>query len=249
MELSAPGRRSVERRTEDAHGGRRRGEAVVHRRADRGDAGAERPPWRQIAAIRSVVRSRLPRQSWSRRPHCRARPRLERGRVHARSLRDRRLTLFTLRMGDWRDLDMGPGRLYAEKAIMCEDGQRAPHHYHVVKTEDIVNRGGARFVVELFKVDRNGEPVKERFRALKDVSVLDLAPGDRVRLEPGESLTLEPYVAHAFWAEGGAAIAGEVSLANDDRSDNYFLPPLDPPPPIEEDSPARYLTVTDYERL
>ena len=159
------------------------------------------------------------------------------------------LTLFTLRMGDWRDLDMGPGRLYAEKAIMCEDGQRAPHHYHVVKTEDIVNRGGARFVVELFKVDRNGEPVKERFRALKDVSVLDLAPGDRVRLEPGESLTLEPFVAHAFWAEGGAAIAGEVSLANDDRSDNYFLPPLDPPPPIEEDSPARYLTVTDYERL
>ena len=39
--------------------------------------------------------------------------------------------------------------------------------------------------------------------ALKDVSTLDLGPGERVRLEPGESLTLEPFVAHAFWAEGG----------------------------------------------
>jgi D-lyxose isomerase len=57
---------------------------------------------------------------------------------------------------------------------MAEDGQRAPHHFHVVKTEDIANRGGARFVVELFKVDAQGAPVKDRFRALKDVSVLDL---------------------------------------------------------------------------
>ena len=158
------------------------------------------------------------------------------------------LTLFTLRMGDWRELGSGRGRLYAEKAIVAEDGQRAPHHFHVVKTEDIVNRGGARFVVELFKVDAHGAPAKERFRALKDVSVLDLKPGDQVRLEPGESLTLEPFIAHAFWAEGGAELAGEVSLANDDATDNYFLPPLKPFPPIEEDAPARYVTVRDHGR-
>ncbi len=159
------------------------------------------------------------------------------------------LTLFTLRMGDWRALEAKGGRLYAEKAIMCQDGQRAPHHYHVVKTEDIVNRGGARFVVELFKVDGDGAPLKERFRALKDVAMLDLKAGDQVRLEPGESLTLEPYVAHAFWAEGGPAIAGEVSLVNDDRADNYFVPPLAPPRPIEEDAPARFVTVRDYAPL
>ena len=75
-----------------------------------------------------------------------------------------------------------------------------------------------------------------------------LRPGDQVRLEPGESLTLEPFVAHAFWAEGGAAIAGEVSLANDDTTDNYFLPPLEPFAPIEEDAPARYVTVRDLAR-
>jgi D-lyxose ketol-isomerase len=159
------------------------------------------------------------------------------------------LTIFTLRMGDWRELEAKRGRLYAEKAILLEDGQRAPHHYHVVKTEDILNRGGARFVVELFKVDENGKPLKERFRALKDATLLDLDPGERVRLEPGESLTLDPYVAHAFWAEGGAAIAGEVSLVNDDRTDNYFTPPLEAPRPIEEDAAARYVTVRDYERI
>jgi len=159
------------------------------------------------------------------------------------------ITLFTLRMGDWHELESKRGRLYAEKAIMCDDGQRAPHHYHVVKTEDIVNRGGARFIVELFKVDRDGKPTKERFRARKDVKVFDLGPGDQVRLEPGESLTLEPYVAHAFWAEGGVAIAGEVSLANDDRTDNYFVPPLAPFALIEEDAPARYVTVRDYPHL
>jgi D-lyxose ketol-isomerase len=158
------------------------------------------------------------------------------------------LTLFTLRMGDFRELGAGRGRLYAEKAMVAEDGQRAPHHYHVVKTEDIVNRGGARFVVELFKVDQRGAPLKERFRALKDVSVVDLNPGDQVRLEPGESLTLEPFIAHAFWAEGGAAVAGEVSLANDDTTDNFFLPPLEPFAPIEEDAPARYVTVRDHGR-
>lgn len=159
------------------------------------------------------------------------------------------LSVFTLRMGDWRHLSHGRGRLYAEKVLLAEDGQRTPHHYHIVKTEDVVNRGGAKFVVELVKVDRAGVALKERFRVLKDVKTLDLGPGERVTLAPGESLTLEPFVAHAFWAEGGVTLAGEVSLANDDRTDNYFLPPLSPPGPIEEDAPRRYITVRDHARL
>jgi len=159
------------------------------------------------------------------------------------------LGLFTLRMGDWRALSKGVGRLYSEKALMAEDGQRTPHHYHVVKTEDIVNRGGARFVVELFKVDRAGKRLAEPVRALKDATMIEVAAGGRVRLEPGESLVLEPYVAHAFWAEGGATLAGEVSLVNDDATDNYFLPPPAPAPPIEEDAPMRHVTVRDHERL
>jgi D-lyxose ketol-isomerase len=159
------------------------------------------------------------------------------------------LGVFTLRMGDWRELSRGRGRFYAEKALYAEDGQRAPPHYHVVKTEDVINRGGARFVIELFKVDRTGAPVKDRFRALKDVTMLDLKPGDRVTLEPGESLTLEPFIAHSFWAEGGATLAAEVSLVNDDAGDNFFLPALTPFAPIEEDRPKRYVTVRDHAGL
>ena len=159
------------------------------------------------------------------------------------------LSVFTLRMGDWRKLKDGAGRLYSEKALFAEDGQRTPHHYHAVKTEDILNRGGARFVVELFKVDRFGRRLDQRVRALKDATVIDVAAGGRIALEPGESLVLEPYVAHAFWAEGGATLAGEVSLANDDATDNYFLPPPDAPAPIEEDAPMRHPTIRDYERL
>ena len=149
-------------------------------------------------------------------------------------------------MGDWRGLATGAGRLYAEKAMMAEDGQVTPHHFHIVKTEDILNRGGARFIVELFKVDAKGARLDERFKVLKDSQMLDLAPGARVSLEPGESLTLEPFIAHAFWAEGGAVLAGEISLANDDATDNYFLPPLEPLAAIEEDAPPRYVTLRDH---
>ncbi|MGA2792654.1 MAG: D-lyxose/D-mannose family sugar isomerase [Roseiarcus sp.] len=159
------------------------------------------------------------------------------------------LSVFTARMGDRRGLAAGAGRLYAEKVMLAQDGQRTPHHFHVVKTEDIVNRGGARFVVELFKVDSTGARLDERLEVLKDVDMLDLAPGQRVSLEPGESLTLDPFVAHSFWAEGGAVLAGEVSLANDDATDNYFLPPLGPAAPIEEDAPMRYVTVRDHAKF
>jgi D-lyxose ketol-isomerase len=159
------------------------------------------------------------------------------------------LGVFTSRMGDWRGLATGGGRLYGEKVMMAEDGQRTPHHFHVVKTEDISNRGGARFVVELFKVDSTGARLDERFNVLKDADMLDLAPGARVSLEPGESLTIEPFVAHSFWAEGGAVLAGEVSLANDDATDNHFLPSLAPFAPIEEDAPMRYVTVRDHGRF
>jgi D-lyxose ketol-isomerase len=99
------------------------------------------------------------------------------------AFRQRGLTLFTLRMGDWRRLATGAGRLYAKKAMMSEDGQVTPHHFHIVKTEDILNRGGARFIVELFKVDAEGARRDDRFKIQKDAETLDLAPCARVSLD------------------------------------------------------------------
>lgn len=161
----------------------------------------------------------------------------------------RGLVVFTSRMGPAADLQSGGGRLYAEKILVARDGQVTPHHYHAVKTEDIINRGGARFVLELYAVDRQGRPTDQPMRVRKDVEVIDVAPHGRVVLEPGESIVLEPFVAHAFWAEGGTVLGGEVSLVNDDATDNYFVPALPPMDAIVEDAPARYVTVRDVAAL
>ena len=98
-----------------------------------------------------------------------------------------------------------------------------------------MNRGGASFVVELIGVDHLGEPTGLPVTVLKDVEEIVVPPRGRVVLEPGESIVLEPYVAHAFWAEGGTVLGGEVSLVNDDATDNYFIPALAPMDPVVED--------------
>ncbi|EJS87388.1 hypothetical protein AAUPMB_14130, partial [Pasteurella multocida subsp. multocida str. Anand1_buffalo] len=33
---------------------------------------------------------------------------------------------------------------------------------------------------------------------------------------------LTPFLYHSFWAEDGVVLAGEVSMANDDLTDNRF---------------------------
>ena len=145
-------------------------------------------PWRAAAAVRALVRGGISRRSRRGAPHRRARPRLEHRRVQARRFATRGARACSrCAWATGASLPTGRGRLYAEKALLAEDGQRTPHHYHIVKTEDIVNRGGARFVVELVKVDRAGAPLKERFRVVKDVTTLDLGPGDQVAWSPAKA--------------------------------------------------------------
>ena len=66
------------------------------------------------------------------------------------------LFLFTLRNGRLADLRGGGGMCYAEKLLIARDGQLSPMHTHVIKAEDIINRGGATLVVELFGSDSTG---------------------------------------------------------------------------------------------
>ena len=72
--------------------------------------------------------------------------------------------------------------------------------------------------------------------------------GGVVRLEPGESITLVPYCYHAFWGERGRVLVGEVSLVNDDATDNHFHDKVGRFPTIDEDEPPVHLLVNDYER-
>ena len=65
--------------------------------------------------------------------------------------------------------------------------------------------------------------------------------------EAGERVTIEPGVYHAFWPESKEAIIGEVSTANDDAHDNFFVDPrIGRFPEIDEDAPpvARLLRET-----
>jgi len=157
------------------------------------------------------------------------------------------LTLFTARNGDAADLATGRGMLYAEKIMISRKDQLSPMHRHIVKAEDIINRGGGTLIIELFapaadlSIDREAEvtvPVDGRLRTLP--------AGGELALAPGESVTLTPGVWHAFWAEKGDVLIGEVSTVNDDLTDNVFDPPLPRFSEVEEDeSPARLL-VSDY---
>jgi D-lyxose ketol-isomerase len=156
------------------------------------------------------------------------------------------LVLFTIRNGNPRNWQTRTGKLYAEKIMVVEDGQITPMHFHWKKMEDIINRGGGHLLLQLF----NATPDEDTERK-KDVSVAidgvrhTVEAGGIVRLAPGESITLEQHCYHKFWGEGRVLI-GEVSLVNDDHSDNRFHEALGRFPTIEEDLPPLHLLCTDY---
>ena len=157
------------------------------------------------------------------------------------------LALFTLRNGRLADLEAGRGMCYAEKLLISRDGQLSPMHTHLIKAEDIINRGGATLVVELFGSDEAGRFDAERGGEVACDGVRrPFAPGERLHLAPGESVTLMPGDWHAFWGEGGDVLIGEVSTVNDDETDNVFREPIGRFATIEEDEPATHLLVSDY---
>src|SRR2546429_1185849 len=60
------------------------------------------------------------------------------------------LCVFTLRNGSPENLATHRGKTYAEKILIVERGQVTPLHFHRVKMEDIINRGGGKLVVQLY---------------------------------------------------------------------------------------------------
>lgn len=160
------------------------------------------------------------------------------------------LTLFTVRNGDAANLGTGKGMVYAEKVIIVRDGQRCPMHYHFVKTEDIINRGGGVLALELVETGPDGKADTGREVVVRTDAIERRLPAHGIlRLHPGESVTLTPGLAHAFWAEGGDVFVGEVSTVNDDTTDNAFLEPVARFPGIQDDVAPTRLIVGDYAAL
>ena len=161
------------------------------------------------------------------------------------------LLLFTLRNGSVENLQAGRGKLYAEKIMIVREGQVTPLHFHWQKTEDIINRGGGNLLIRLYNASPDGAELLDTDVAVEADGVRRVVEaGEVVTLGPGESITLETRVYHSLWGEPGkgTVLAGEVSLINDDRTDNRFYEPLGRFPPIEEDEPPLHLLVTDYAR-
>jgi D-lyxose ketol-isomerase len=157
------------------------------------------------------------------------------------------LFLFTLRNGRLVDLKRGGGMCYAEKLLISKQDQLSPMHTHVIKAEDIINRGGATMVVELYGSDDRGNFAEDRGGSVMcDGIETPFAPGDKLRFEPGQSLTLMPGDWHAFWGEGGDVLIGEVSTVNDDETDNIFREPIGRFSKIDEDAEPLRLLVSDY---
>lgn len=156
------------------------------------------------------------------------------------------LFLFTLRNGAQDALQRGEGKVYAEKIMIVGVDQVTPMHFHWTKVEDIINRGGGALAIQLY----NSTPDE----GLADTDVVVSTDGVRrvvpagitLMLEPGESITLETGMYHAFWGVGEKVLVGEVSAVNDDSADNRFLEPVGRFPEIDEDEPPLHLLVGDY---
>lgn len=160
------------------------------------------------------------------------------------------LFLFTVRNGRAEDLARGSGMLYAEKIMISRKDQLSPMHRHVVKAEDIINRGGGRLVLQLFMSAQDGSiDPSGRVEVPTDGVMRSLGAGEHLKLDPGESVTLLPGVWHAFWGEGGDVLIGEVSTVNDDLTDNIFADPIGRFSEVEEDESPSHLLVSDYDRF
>ena len=158
------------------------------------------------------------------------------------------LVLFTTRNGRLADLRAGGGMAYAEKIMISRRDQVSPLHRHVVKAEDIINRGGARLAIEMFESDAEGSLDRAApVRVATDGIAREFPPGHVLRLAPGESVTLMPGNWHKFWGDGGDVLIGEVSTVNDDETDNVFADPIGRFSEIEEDEPPARLLVSDYD--
>lgn len=159
------------------------------------------------------------------------------------------LFLFTIRNGSLEELKARHGKLYCEKLMVVGVGQVTPMHFHWNKVEDIINRGGGRLVIELYDATADDGLADSAVTVSIDGTKRVVKPGDQVQLAPGESITLPPRLYHKFWGAQDRVLVGEVSLVNDDKTDNRFYEPIGRFPEIEEDEPPLHLLVTDYPRF
>ena len=157
--------------------------------------------------------------------------------------------LYTVRNGDRDDTSVGVP--YCEKYILMKEGQRLPKHYHISKTEDIINRAGGVMAVYLWNTDEQGRELDTDVKVFMDGIEQTFKAGEEILVYPGDSISLTPRMAHIFGPKPGYGelVAGEVSKVNDDNTDNYFLESTFRFADIEEDERPQYPLCNEYAKL
>jgi len=110
---------------------------------------------------------------------------------------------------------------YCEKLMYARENMKTPAHTHRKKKEDIIARRG-NLRLQLWP-GTPGESSGIAFEARVNGSSRRLTGGDFIDLKAGERITLVPGIYHEFFPVYGPCIIGEVSTANDDLNDNFFI--------------------------
>ncbi len=151
-------------------------------------------------------------------------------------------------LGEWRRhglvlVNLAEEAEYCEKLMYAKAGMRTPAHCHRQKKEDIISRWGTLRVIVwpshpaepggAFEVKVNGQ-----MRSVRPAQAIDLVAGERITLVPG--------VYHEFVPITDECIIGEVSTANDDLNDNFFVnEDVGRFPGVEEDEAPLVRLVSD----
>ena len=152
------------------------------------------------------------------------------------------LTLVTLRNGNL----VTPSKQYCEKIMLVRNSQVTPPHYHVLKTEDIINRTGGLLCMKLWNSAPDGSLSEGLLEVKIDSITTTIRSGEKICLKPGQSICYTPYLYHTFWAEGGDCLVGEVSSVNDDKTDNRFQEERGRYSAIDEDAPILHYLCNEY---
>ena len=156
-------------------------------------------------------------------------------------------SLVTIRNGNFSQRARYP-KPYAEKLLYIEEGQYSPMHFHWSKMEDIIHRGGGNVLIRVYNSTPDERLADSDVTLRCDGRSFSVPAGTQIRLTPGESISIQPYLYHDFSVEVGAGpvLLGEVSMCNDDIHDNRFLEPLGRFSNVEEDEPAYRLLCNEY---
>jgi hypothetical protein len=123
---------------------------------------------------------------------------------------------------------------YCEKLMYAQKGMTTPAHAHKKKKEDIISRWG-ELRVQVW-ADEPSKCASQKFRLNVNNAWREVTSGDVIVLQAGERVRLTPGIYHEFYPGSEECIIGEVSTANDDLHDNFFVnPDVGRYPGIEED--------------